>query len=177
MNQPALSECQKTSSVYQSNNEKIKQQMQELGYTELKAMIDQYVFVLATQMKKVEWFGGKSPTSQFLAPNLTCYQVTGQHDASSHFTPFIQKLVIKPGSKVIVVGDLHGDLDALLAFLQAYEQTGYLDAQHRLTREDVYFVFLGDYINRGLNSLGVVYLVCKLYINNPEHVVLLRGNH
>lgn len=177
MNQPALSECQKTSSVYQSNNEKIKQQMQELGYTELKAMIDQYVFTLTTQMKQAEWFNGKTPKDQFLESELSSYQVTGQHDASSHFTPFIQKLVIKPGSKVIVVGDVHGDLDALLALLQELEQTGYLDAQHRLTREDVYFVFLGDYINRGLNSLAVMYLLCKLYINNPEHVVLLRGNH
>lgn len=177
MNQPALSECQKTSSVYQSNNEKIKQQMQELSLSQFKAMIDQYVLTLTRQMEKAEWFEGKTPAKQFIAPDLTSYQVAGQHDASSLFTPFIQKLVIKPGSKVVIVGDLHGDLDALLALLQELEETGYLDSQYRLIREDVYFVFLGDYVNRGLCSIGVIYLLCKLYINNPEHVVLLRGNH
>lgn len=177
MNEPALSEYQKTSQVYQSNNEQIKQQMQELAYHDFKAMIDQYVCAATQQMSNAQWFNVQMPSAQFLMPDLNSYSIAGQHDSSSHFTPFIQKLVIKPDSKVIVVGDVHGDLDVLLALLQELEQTGYLDAQHRLIRDDVYFVFLGDYINRGVNSIGVVYLLCKLYVNNPGRIIMLRGNH
>ena len=177
MNQPALRECQKTSQVYQPNSEQIKQQMQELCHSEFKAMIDQYLVAVTQQMRQDQWFDGQTPSAQFLVPDLASYQIAGEYDSSSHFTPFIQKLVIKPDSKVIVVGDLHGDLDALLALLQELEQTGYLDNQYRLIREDAYFVFLGDYINRGMNSIGVVYVLCKLYVNNPNRVVMLRGNH
>jgi hypothetical protein len=177
MNQPALSECQKTSQVYRSKSEEIKQQMQELSHNDFKAMIDQYVSALTQQLSQAQWFDAQMPSAQFLMPDLASYTIAGQHDSSSHFTPFIQKLAVKPDSKVIVVGDLHGDLDALLAMLQELEQTGYIDAQHRLIRNDVYFVFLGDYINRGVNSIGVVYLLCKLYVNNPGHIIMLRGNH
>ncbi|MBS1987506.1 serine/threonine protein phosphatase [Candidatus Dependentiae bacterium] len=177
MNQPALSECQKTSQVYRSKSEEIKQQMQELCHNDFKAMINRYISALTQQLSQASWFDAQMPAAQFLMPDLASYAIAGQHDSSSHFTPFIQKLVVKPDSKVIVIGDLHGDLDALLAILQELEQTGYLDDQFRFIRDDVYFVFLGDYINRGVNSIGVVYLLCKLFVTNPGRVVMLRGNH
>ena len=177
MNQPALNERQNNLRLYQSKNEQIKQQMQELSHHDFKAMIDRYISAITQQMGQSEWFDAQMPSEQFLIPNTASYTIAGQYDSSSHFTPFIQKLVVKPDSKIIVVGDLHGDLDALLAMLQELEQTGYLDADYRLIRDDVYFVFLGDYINRGAHSIGVVYLLCKLYVNNPGRVVSLRGNH
>jgi protein phosphatase len=38
-------------------------------------------------------------------------------------------------------------------------------------------VFLGDYVDRGSDSVGVMYSVCHLKSEYPGSVVLMRGNH
>src|SRR3712207_8186311 len=38
-------------------------------------------------------------------------------------------------------------------------------------------VFLGDYIDRGTDSISIVYSVCYLKSTYPDSVILMRGNH
>lgn len=67
------------------------------------------------------------------------------------------------------IGDIHGcrdRLDALLARCGRY-------ADGRTVR----YVFLGDYIDRGPDSRGVVERILALQHSQPESVVCLRGNH
>ncbi len=69
-----------------------------------------------------------------------------------------------------IVGDVHGELEALHALLQ---QLGYdADGQHRDGR---HLVFVGDLCDRGPDSPGVIELVQALCANGQAQCVL--GNH
>lgn len=69
-------------------------------------------------------------------------------------------------SDIIVVGDLHGNLDALL---RIFTRCGY--------PPNTKYLFLGDYVDRGESSVEVFLLLLCLKIRNPNCVYLLRGNH
>jgi serine/threonine protein phosphatase 1 len=68
--------------------------------------------------------------------------------------------------RTFAIGDVHGDLASLELLLSRLPT---------LTKDDT-VVFLGDYVDRGPNSAGVVAHVRKMY-DNPAKVVALRGNH
>lgn len=67
------------------------------------------------------------------------------------------------------IGDIHGSLDKLKVLIAACRQ----HADGRAMT----LVFLGDYIDRGPDSAGVVRFVRTLQSEAPEHVVTLMGNH
>ncbi|TET63434.1 serine/threonine protein phosphatase [Candidatus Aerophobetes bacterium] len=74
--------------------------------------------------------------------------------------------------KVLVIGDLHGDLDSLVFILKSSKLL------ERLTREnDVFAVFLGDYGDRGSYPAEVYHIVLTLRSIFREKIVMLRGNH
>jgi hypothetical protein len=84
------------------------------------------------------------------------------------------KLVkLPPHQKAIFVGDLHGELDSLNEVLRL---TNFTDEG---TQSDPrgYIVFLGDYVDRGSNSIGTLAKLFDLKTRFKENVVLLRGNH
>src|SRR5438105_4493892 len=67
-------------------------------------------------------------------------------------------------SRTIAIGDIHGCSAALRALLKAIEPD-----------EDDTLVLLGDYVDRGPDSRGVIEYV--LEIEKSHHVVPLMGNH
>ena len=68
------------------------------------------------------------------------------------------------------IGDIHGCLDKLRRLLAACEA--------RAAGRPARFVFLGDYIDRGPDSRGVVELLLRRQQQaQPGTVVCLRGNH
>ncbi|MFQ5836912.1 MAG: metallophosphoesterase family protein, partial [Candidatus Bathyarchaeia archaeon] len=79
---------------------------------------------------------------------------------------------VPPKGKMIVVGDIHGDLESLGYILKDS------DFMKKIREgEDFLLVFLGDYGDRGFYSPEVYYVVLKLKEMFPENIVLMRGNH
>lgn len=72
---------------------------------------------------------------------------------------------------LVIIGDLHGDLLSLQHILQE------IDYGHFLSNHNNKLIFLGDYVDRGTRSIGVLYTICYLKQNYPDSVILMRGNH
>lgn len=66
--------------------------------------------------------------------------------------------------RVLVIGDIHGCLDTLRALIGKLE--GYPDRR---------LIFVGDYIDRGPDSRGVVDFLMELQLE--RECIFLRGNH
>jgi serine/threonine protein phosphatase 1 len=72
-------------------------------------------------------------------------------------------------SITFAIGDIHGSLHKLDDLLARCAQ---LAGERPAT-----FVFLGDYIDRGPDSAGVICRVMDLQSRLPDHVIALKGNH
>jgi serine/threonine protein phosphatase 1 len=72
-------------------------------------------------------------------------------------------------SLIYAIGDIHGSLDKLRRLIARCEQ----HAEGR----PMTFVLLGDYIDRGPQSAGVVGFLIALQARLGERVIALKGNH
>lgn len=75
------------------------------------------------------------------------------------------KLVQITGKSAVFVGDTHGDLQATRKVFDKYEDS------------HGHIVFLGDYVDRGPNSLENLWYLLSKKVKSPEKVYLLMGNH
>lgn len=71
-----------------------------------------------------------------------------------------------------VVGDIHGRLDLLKEALERIER----DAARRARKEKPLLICLGDYIDRGPESAGVIEFLCSHPLERFE-TRFLKGNH
>lgn len=79
---------------------------------------------------------------------------------------------------VKIFGSLHGQFGDLLRFFKNY---GVPDDDYLFEKksdiEAIDYLFLGNYVDRGTNSLEVICLLLALKIKFPDHIHLLRGSH
>lgn len=73
---------------------------------------------------------------------------------------------IKINGKTFIIGDLHGQIEELVYIIKEC-----------FPIPDSKFLFLGDLVDRGRNSVEVVALLFSLKILYPERFFLIRGNH
>ena len=72
---------------------------------------------------------------------------------------------------LVIISDLHGDSNSLFRILSE------INYKQFLSKELNKLVFLGDYIDRGSDSLSILYSVCYLKSTYPNSVILMKGNH
>lgn len=95
-----------------------------------------------------------------------------------HFPKFLKsqpsngpKGSIPEGERVYAIGDVHGRLDLLDALL---DQIARDDAAHASAGTQI--IMLGDLIDRGPDSAGVVERLCRL-VEDGANIRFIKGNH
>ena len=81
-----------------------------------------------------------------------------------------EQRVVKVTGPCLVFGDLHGNLSDVL-----YYEKLFWSRTPSLVEDS--FVFLGDYVDRGLQSLEVYLYMIAMKVLIPDKFTVLRGNH
>ena len=116
-------------------------------------------------------YAGAKPDWKILREHFTKEGLLSKSDVLHIINLTIQCFRIEPNlmslqDPVTVVGDIHGQFYDLLKILDIGgnpEQTKYL--------------FLGDYVDRGMFSIEVILLLYALKLSFPTTIFMLRGNH
>ena len=67
---------------------------------------------------------------------------------------------------ITVCGDIHGQFDDLIELFRVGGEI-----------PDTNYIFMGDFVDRGFNSVETFLLLLSDKVKYPERIVLLRGNH
>ncbi|NXM74407.1 PPE2 phosphatase, partial [Serilophus lunatus] len=81
--------------------------------------------------------------------------------------PNINVLSTSYSRDITICGDLHGSLDDLLLI---FYKNGLPSQQNR-------YVFNGDYVDRGENSMEILIILFVFFLLYPNDLHLNRGNH
>ncbi|NXF77066.1 PPE2 phosphatase, partial [Sclerurus mexicanus] len=81
--------------------------------------------------------------------------------------PNISHLSTSYSKDITICGDLHGNLDDLLLIF----------SKNGLPSEQNCYVFNGDYVDRGKNSMEILIILFAFLLIYPNNLYLNRGNH
>ena len=127
----------------------------------------EFINHLLTFNKQMDLFHNKYPDSQNLPFRFNiCAKVIIKLSELSKEVFTAESNTLKITAPLNVFGDIHGQFCDMVRF---FEMCGLPSSQK--------FLFLGDYVDRGNNSIEVVALLFALKIVFPEQIFVLRGNH
>ena len=139
----------------------------------LSGLLDQFFALSRTGLLAQAnlWVGEAPAKEQFFNTSRVYFL-----EPAIPFQPFAQKLIVPDGAEVVFHGDLHGDIHSLNAMLDWLNRSNYLSG-FVVSRPNTYVVLLGDYTDRGIYSVEVLYTLLRLKLANPDRVFFVRGNH
>lgn len=84
--------------------------------------------------------------------------------------------------KVIIFGDHHGSFHTFFRNMIRLHRMNIVNMNNYKINDQYILVFLGDIFDRGMYSLEILIIICKLIINNNSKdktpkIILNRGNH
>ncbi|ETP50198.1 hypothetical protein F442_04419 [Phytophthora nicotianae P10297] len=85
----------------------------------------------------------------------------------THHESPMNSVDIPPGVRMIVVGDLHGQLEDLLTIME----------KNGVPSSKTWYLFNGDFVDRGAHGVEIMLLLLAFKLLYPEFVFLNRGNH
>ncbi|CAE7270568.1 rdgC [Symbiodinium sp. CCMP2456] len=88
-------------------------------------------------------------------------------DKYGRYTSLLPDVEVPFGGQTIVVGDTHGQLEDVLTIFLAH---GTPSNRNR-------YVFNGDIADRGPNACEIFLLLFAFFIEDPDSLVIIRGNH
>ena len=75
-----------------------------------------------------------------------------------------------PPGGLVIVGDTHGQFADLMGMIFSEKVAGFPSSNN-------VFIFNGDFVDRGENSLGVIITLLAIKLALPNAIHLVRGNH
>lgn len=95
---------------------------------------------------------------------------------------YIYVLDVKKTDKIILFGDHHGSYHTFFRNLLRLHKFGVLNLDNFTINDGYKLIFIGDIVDRGSYALEIVYVLCKLIINNNTDknnpkILYNRGNH
>lgn len=141
-------------------------------WKEFKGVLDAWLQMQASGALSVDMNWSQANNGQ-VKPDADFFDVT----KPCKFAPFAQKMITKSGDIFYFHGDLHGDIFSLLDELTSLKAKGVIDNYFKIKSDKVWFVFLGDYVDRGQYGCEVIYTMMRLALANPDRVICVRGNH
>ncbi len=88
-----------------------------------------------------------------------------------------EPMLIKLRSGLKIIGSLHGQFGDMMRYFQTY---GVPDNEPHFEKSDIEaldYLFLGNYVDRGKNSLEILCTLLALKLKFPRSIHLLRGSH
>ncbi|KAF4031217.1 Calcineurin-like phosphoesterase [Phytophthora infestans] len=85
---------------------------------------------------------------------------------TQHESP-MNAIDIPPGVRMVVVGDLHGQLEDLLTIME----------KNGAPSSKTWYLFNGDFVDRGAHGVEIMLLLLAFKLMYPAFVFLNRGNH
>jgi len=178
----------KFSAFSKINNSSAGQSQGPYDFTELSNTLQAYFNLenTGTLSQAQYWVNNNLPPASFFDPTKAYFNITPTSTTapfvqpkSAPFIPFVQRLSLPAGAKVILRGDIHGDCISLVNQIASLQQQGYMDKLDgfKLADKSYYMLFLGDYTDRGLYGAEVIYTILRLKLANPNQVFMTRGNH
>lgn len=92
-------------------------------------------------------------------------------------TNFIFKGSLNENSKVIVFGDLQGAFGSLVRYCDKLRELGLIDENFKLKSQTDFWAITGDAVSRSPYQLETLSLIFRIWLNNPNQFIYLRGNH
>ncbi|MBT4594799.1 hypothetical protein HOD08_02890 [bacterium] len=133
---------------------------------------------LTTRLESSEWLNKQNPdiTKYF---NFAKYSWDENYKTTS-FVPYVEKLIVEPETKIVVIPDIHGNARFYYRVMKDLVERKIIrrtDNGYQIAQENLYFIFLGDYVNALFGGAEILLNAIQLSNNSPGKVFLLRGNH